>query len=414
MQHGRGKVTSSVRYESATRHVRGYTLHSGRTRHRKYDSRPKSGPLFLFPFSTSTSSLFYCVRLSIFVHLSPCPPPPSLSQRANLAELLVSALADGAHRAPSRLPSAKAACVAALSAALRRLHTRCCGPPSAASSKDDTAVVVARLGEVSSSLSSSSSSSAAAAAAATTPTTRPTATATASVLAGGGVGGGGGGGGGGGAPATAGVTSGAFQAPAARADAGTGFPTPSSCREARARKRALAVGATAFLAKPREGLKLLQVEGIFRRKQQQQQQQQRLDAAEVAEFLRSTPGLDKAAVGAYLGEAGAKNGGSDSGGGDVGVRDGERRVAAAVGGEGARDRGGGGGGGGGRGRGVYQGDTAEFHAEVLEAFVETFDFRDQGLLASLRMFLESFRLPGEAQQIDRILHVSHCQAVRDQ
>ncbi|CAN0569917.1 unnamed protein product, partial [Ectocarpus sp. 12 AP-2014] len=89
----------------------------------------------------------------------------------------------------------------------------------------------------------------------------------------------------------------------------------------------------------------------------------------------------------------------------------------------SKEGGEGGGGGGGRTpsgvstRGaaavVYQGDTEEFHAEVLEAFVDTFDFRGQGILASLRMFLGAFRLPGEAQQIDRILHAFAQRVHRD-
>ncbi|CAN0573574.1 unnamed protein product, partial [Ectocarpus sp. 12 AP-2014] len=148
------------------------------------------------------------------------------------------------------------------------------------------------------------------------------------------------------------------------------LPSPSRCREARRRKAALTRGARAFAMKPREGLKLLQREGLFRRPHQQQHQQSSLDAKEVAAFLRATPGLDKAAVGTYLGEAGAK------------------RVNGR-------------GGGGGSSEGTVAGDTEEFHAEVLEAFVDTFDFRGQGILASLRMFLGAFRLPGEAQQIDR-------------
>ena len=55
---------------------------------------------------------------------------------------------------------------------------------------------------------------------------------------------------------------------------------------------------------------------------------------------------------------------------------------------------------------TYEGVTAVFHQDVLQHFVETFNFRQQSLLSCLRMFLASFRLPGEAQQIDRILQVS--------
>jgi len=44
-----------------------------------------------------------------------------------------------------------------------------------------------------------------------------------------------------------------------------------------------------------------------------------------------------------------------------------------------------------------------FHQETLKEYCASFHFKDQTLLDCLRMFLTSFRLPGEAQQIDRIL-----------
>jgi hypothetical protein len=44
-----------------------------------------------------------------------------------------------------------------------------------------------------------------------------------------------------------------------------------------------------------------------------------------------------------------------------------------------------------------------FHREVLETYCSLFHFDRQSLLEGLRMFLACFRLPGEAQQIDRIL-----------
>ena len=44
-----------------------------------------------------------------------------------------------------------------------------------------------------------------------------------------------------------------------------------------------------------------------------------------------------------------------------------------------------------------------FHKETLKEYCASFHFKDQTLLDCLRMFLTSFRLPGEAQQIDRIL-----------
>jgi len=84
---------------------------------------------------------------------------------------------------------------------------------------------------------------------------------------------------------------------------------------------------------------------------------------QVATYLRHAivVGLDKAAVGSYLGEAGKS-----------------KETAP-----------------------VWERDW--FHKECLEAYCGLFSFQDQSLLDSLRMFLAAFRLPGEAQQIDRIL-----------
>eukprot|EP00554_Chaetoceros_debilis_P014618 CAMPEP_0194126666 /NCGR_PEP_ID=MMETSP0150-20130528/60105_1 /TAXON_ID=122233 /ORGANISM="Chaetoceros debilis, Strain MM31A-1" /LENGTH=1558 /DNA_ID=CAMNT_0038820539 /DNA_START=463 /DNA_END=5139 /DNA_ORIENTATION=- len=57
-----------------------------------------------------------------------------------------------------------------------------------------------------------------------------------------------------------------------------------------------------------------------------------------------------------------------------------------------------------------------FHIETLMHFCKSFHFRDQSLLDCLRMFLASFRLPGEAQQIDRILQAfaESCQCEESQ
>lgn len=48
-------------------------------------------------------------------------------------------------------------------------------------------------------------------------------------------------------------------------------------------------------------------------------------------------------------------------------------------------------------------DRYPFHAIVLKSFLNTFTFEDVPFGAALRMFLSSFRLPGEAQCIDRIM-----------
>ncbi len=86
----------------------------------------------------------------------------------------------------------------------------------------------------------------------------------------------------------------------------------------------------------------------------------------IASFLRNglVVGLDKKQVGVYLGEVGKP----------------------AVAGKSPK---------------VWERDW--FHKEVLVEYCSLFDFDRQSLLDGLRMFLASFRLPGEAQQIDRIL-----------
>ncbi|CAM9457727.1 unnamed protein product, partial [Ectocarpus sp. 6 AP-2014] len=346
--------------------------------------------------------------------------------RSNLTEMLVAALADGAYAGPDRLSGARAACVAALTAALRRLHERCATAAAAAAA---AAVTVSggggdcggprvvdggpgdseqgRIGGEGGGIGAAMGGEGGGLAASAT----DSGTLAESVL---------------GTPpsalpaAEAAVTATAAAAAAAGITSDGRLPSPSRCREARRCKAALTRGARAFAKKPREGLKFLQREGLFRQQQQEQQQSSSLDAKEVAAFLRATPGLDKAAVGAYLGEAGAKRVNGRGGGGGGSIPEGTVAVAAVAEAVSPPSKEGGGGGrtpGGGSARGavaaVYQGDTEEFHAEVLEAFVDTFDFRGQGILASLRMFLGAFRLPGEAQQIDRILHAFAQRVHRD-
>ncbi|CAN6441526.1 unnamed protein product [Victoria cruziana] len=55
--------------------------------------------------------------------------------------------------------------------------------------------------------------------------------------------------------------------------------------------------------------------------------------------------------------------------------------------------------------GDYLGDPDEFHMQVLKEFTSTFDFTNMTLDIALRNFLETFRLPGEAQKIQRVLEV---------
>ncbi|XP_033827605.1 cytohesin-1a isoform X3 [Periophthalmus magnuspinnatus] len=53
--------------------------------------------------------------------------------------------------------------------------------------------------------------------------------------------------------------------------------------------------------------------------------------------------------------------------------------------------------------GDYLGERDDFNIEVLHAFVELHEFTDLNLVQALRQFLWSFRLPGEAQKIDRMM-----------
>uniref|UniRef100_A0A667ZCU0 Cytohesin 4a n=1 Tax=Myripristis murdjan TaxID=586833 RepID=A0A667ZCU0_9TELE len=53
--------------------------------------------------------------------------------------------------------------------------------------------------------------------------------------------------------------------------------------------------------------------------------------------------------------------------------------------------------------GNFLGEREEMHLEILQAFVGLHEFSDLNLVQALRQFLWSFRLPGEAQKIDRMM-----------
>jgi len=53
--------------------------------------------------------------------------------------------------------------------------------------------------------------------------------------------------------------------------------------------------------------------------------------------------------------------------------------------------------------GDYLGEKNDFNIQVLQKFVDLHDFSDLILVQALRQFLWSFRLPGEAQKIDRMM-----------
>ncbi|XP_013870946.1 cytohesin 4b, partial [Austrofundulus limnaeus] len=53
--------------------------------------------------------------------------------------------------------------------------------------------------------------------------------------------------------------------------------------------------------------------------------------------------------------------------------------------------------------GEFLGERDELHLQTLKAFVELHEFSNLSLVQALRQFLWSFRLPGEAQKIDRMM-----------
>ncbi|CAK7565769.1 MAG: guanine nucleotide exchange protein for ADP-robosylation factor [Sporothrix epigloea] len=114
---------------------------------------------------------------------------------------------------------------------------------------------------------------------------------------------------------------------------------PEQLEKEKARKTALAMAIKAFNFKPKRGLKMLVDQGFIPSD----------SPVDIANFLVREERLDKAQIGEYLGEADPKN------------------------------------------------------IETMHAFVDTMDFTKRRFVSALRQFLQSFRLPGEAQKIDRFM-----------
>ena len=53
--------------------------------------------------------------------------------------------------------------------------------------------------------------------------------------------------------------------------------------------------------------------------------------------------------------------------------------------------------------GEILGDESERCKEIMSAYVDQLDFYDMAIVTGLRAFLAGFRLPGEAQKIDRLM-----------
>ncbi|RMZ84237.1 hypothetical protein DV738_g828, partial [Chaetothyriales sp. CBS 135597] len=131
--------------------------------------------------------------------------------------------------------------------------------------------------------------------------------------------------------------------PATVADSALGTPVleddPSQVERVRERKSALNDAIRLFNFKPKRGIKTLISHGFIRSDSPQ----------DIARFLITNDKLDKAQLGEYLGEADENN------------------------------------------------------IAIMHAFVDQMDFTKTRFVDALRHFLQSFRLPGEAQKIDRFM-----------
>ncbi|KAJ3675642.1 hypothetical protein LUZ60_004684 [Juncus effusus] len=105
-------------------------------------------------------------------------------------------------------------------------------------------------------------------------------------------------------------------------------------------KKKLMIAVDNFNKDPKKGFEFLQSVNLLPKN---------LEPNSIALFLRYTPGLDKTLIGDYLGH------------------------------------------------------HDEFCIKVLNEFAKTFDFKGMNLDTALRLFLETFRLPGESQKIQRVL-----------
>lgn len=116
--------------------------------------------------------------------------------------------------------------------------------------------------------------------------------------------------------------------------------TEEMMEELKNKKRILSQGTDLFNQRPEKGIQFMQENGILNAK---------LDPLEIAHFLRESPGLDKKMIGEYI----------------------SRR------------------------KNVEKG--------ILEVFVKSFDFTATKIVEALRLYLETFRLPGESPLIIMVM-----------
>ena len=114
---------------------------------------------------------------------------------------------------------------------------------------------------------------------------------------------------------------------------------PMQLERAKQRKTAMLNAVRQFNFKPKKGIKALVESGFIRSSSPE----------DIAQFLLSTDQLDKSALGEYMGEGDDEN------------------------------------------------------VKIMHAFVDSMDFTKTRFVDALRRFLQSFRLPGEAQKIDRFM-----------
>ena len=112
--------------------------------------------------------------------------------------------------------------------------------------------------------------------------------------------------------------------------------TEDKMNELKNKKRILSQGTELFNQRPEKGIQFMQENGIIN---------STLDPLEIAHFLRESPGLDKKQIGEYISKK--KN----------------------------------------------------VESKILEVFVKSFDFTATRIDKALRLYLETFRLPGEAPLI---------------
>lgn len=116
--------------------------------------------------------------------------------------------------------------------------------------------------------------------------------------------------------------------------------TSQEIKEVKHNKRILSQGTELFNNRAEKGIQYLQENGML---------SAQLDPREVADFLRNNPGLDKKQIGEYVSK------------------------------------------------------RKSVESKILEHFVKSFDFTNLRIDAALRIYLETFRLPGEAPLISLVM-----------